>query len=701
VDETPRNLYNARSKKTFTTGVPGTPLPLTLAYIAVAAALVSGLIAPVLHRRTGLLKTLSFALLGFSGLSATVAGVWSLVNKTVHVEQLALGLPWLQWHIRLDPLAGFFLAIIGVVTFAVAIYGPAYVREYRHGKQPLAVLLLFSGLFIAGMMLVLLADDAFAFMVAWELMSLSSYFLVAFQHQHAANRRAAYLYLLMAHVGGISIMLGFGVLAAFGGDFTFDTLRSAPLTLLWSSIAFGLALFGFGMKAGLVPIHAWLPEAHPVAPSHVSALMSGVMLKVAVYGLIRFTFDLIGVADIHWGWGLVTLMLGAASGLLGVLYAIVQTDLKRLLAYSSVENIGIIFIGLGLSMVFIGSKHLELGVLGLIAALYHVLNHALFKSLLFLGAGAVLQSSHEGNLEQMGGLIRRMPVTAVLFLVGCMSIAGLPPLNGFVSEWLSFQAALQAPHLESGVLRAFIPVTAAVLALTGAIAAAAFVKVYGVAFLGLARSRHARQAREVALSMRIAMGILALGCLLFGIFPTTTISVIDTIPQMLFGTGLTSATMQGWLWLTPVAPEQASYSAPLVLLGIALAWGLGYALLHPRRRNDPMRRANPWDCGFGGLNPRMQYTSASFSMPIRRIFRPVWDVNEPVEETTDRVQPLLLTGIRHQMQIGDRSWAVLYEPIAHWVQAGARRIGAIQTGSIRTYLAYSFFTLLLLLWVIT
>jgi len=676
-------------------------LPLALAYTAVLAALASGLIALAASRRPVFLKISSFALLGLSGLCALVAGVWSLVGKSVQVDQLALGLPWLHWHVRLDPLSGFFLAIIGLVTFAISIYGPAYVREYRHGKQPLAVMILFSGLFIAGMMLVLLADDAFAFMVAWELMSLSSYFLVAFQHQHAANRRAAYLYLLMAHVGGLSIMLGFGVLAAFGDGFTFDIMRAAPLSLLWSSVAFGLALFGFGMKAGLVPIHAWLPEAHPAAPSHISALMSGVMLKVAVYGLIRFTFDLIGVADIHWGWGFVTLILGAASGLLGVLYAIVQTDLKRLLAYSSVENIGIIFIGLGLSMIFVGTQHRELGVLGLIAALYHVLNHALFKSLLFLGAGAVLQSSHEGNLEQLGGLIRRMPVTAALFLVGCISIAGLPPFNGFVSEWLSFQAALQAPLLQSGVLRAFIPVTAAVLALTGAIAAAAFVKVYGVAFLGLARSRHARQAREVALSMRVGMGILAVTCLLFGVLPTPTISAIDTIPQMLFGAGLPSATMQGWLWLTPVAPAQASYSAPLVLLGIALAWGLGYMLMHPRRRNDPMKRAEPWDCGFGGLNARMQYTSTSFSMPIRRIFRPVWDVNEPIEETTDRVQPLLLTGIRHQMQIADRSWAVLYEPIAHWVQVAARRIGAIQTGSIRTYLAYSFFTLLLLLWVIT
>jgi formate hydrogenlyase subunit 3/multisubunit Na+/H+ antiporter MnhD subunit len=672
---------------------------MVIAETAVAAALLSGLVVTILFRHTTLQKYLAFTLLGIAGLCAMVGGIQALITQSPATDTLPLGLPWLHWHLRLDALSGFFLAIIGTITLAVSIYGPAYVREYEHGRQPLAVMTLFTGLFVAGMMLVVLADDAFAFMVSWEMMSLSSYFLVSYQHQHAANRRAAYLYLLMAHVGGLAIMLGFGVLAGFGGGFTFDIMRNTELTLVWSSVAFCLALFGFGMKAGLVPLHAWLPEAHPVAPSHISALMSGVMLKIAIYGLIRFSFDLLG--EIHWGWGFGMLMLGAASGLLGVLYAIVQTDLKRLLAYSSVENVGIIFIGLGLSMIFVGSGHIDLGVLGMIAALYHILNHSLFKGLLFLGAGAVLQSSHESNLEQMGGLIHRMPITAVLFLIGCISIAGLPPLNGFVSEWLSFQAALQAPILQSGVLRAFIPVTAAALAMTGALAAMAFVKTFGVAFLGVARGRHARQAREVSRGMHVGMGLLALLCLLFGVLPTITIGIIDAVPTLLLNEGLPSATIQGWLWLTPITPETSSYSAPLVLIGIVLAWGLGYALLHPRRRKHPTRHSPPWDCGFGPVNARMQYTSTSFSMPIRRIFNPVWEVHEPAEETTDPKQPLRLTGIRHQMQISDRSWGVLYEPIAHWVLVAARKIGGIQTGSIRTYLAYSFFTLLVLLWLIT
>lgn len=674
-------------------------MSLALAYVSVASALLSGLLSTVIGTRPALFKTVSFSLLGLSGVFAVLSGGLALLTGDVQTDKFILGLPWVAWTLRLDALSGFFFIIVGLVTTAVSLYGPGYAREFEHGKQPLCVLGLFTGLFIAGMLLVLLADGAFAFMVAWELMSLASYFLVAYQHQHAANRRAAYLYLLMAHVGALAILLGFGVLAGAGGDFTFAAMRTRELSPLWASVAFGLALLGFGMKAGLVPLHAWLPEAHPVAPSHISALMSGVMLKVAVYGLIRFTFDLLG--GIQWSWGLAVLLLGSASALLGVLYALMQNDLKRLLAYSSVENIGIIFMGLGLSMIFLGTGHSVLGVLGLIAALYHSLNHALFKSLLFLGAGAVLQRSHERDLERMGGIVHRMPFTAALFLVGCVSISGLPPFNGFVSEWLTFQTALQTPALESGVLRTVIPFTAAILALTGALAAACFVKAYGVGFLGQARTRHVRHAREVGTGMLAGQGLLAVLCVFFGILPTVTIGWLEHVPQLLLHTTLPSSSTQSWLWLTPVAPEIASYAAPLVLLAILLAWGIGYLLLHPRRRRTPIRRGAPWDCGFGPLSARMQYTSTAFAMPIRRVFQPVWKVDEQVVETSDAVQPLRVASIRHQMQIGDWSWLAFYEPVARWVLASARQIGRIQTGSIRAYLAYSFFTLLALLWLVT
>lgn len=352
-------------------------MSLFFAYLSVLAALMSALVALATNRRAGVAKVAEtllarwpqaqpvtarvfaeahyrdfhryglFALLGFSGLSAVLAGLGTLLSGAVLTDTLPFGLPWLNWHIRIDPLSGFFLCVLGLPLVAVSLFGPGYVREFEHGKHSLAALGLFTGLFVAGMELVLLADDAFSFMIAWELMSVASYFLVAYQHDHAANRRAAFLYLLMAEIGAIAIILAYGVLASFGGGLSFDALRGASLSPLWASIAFTLGLVGFGMKAGLIPIHAWLPEAHPVAPSHISALMSGVMLKIAVYGFIRFTFDLLD--QILWQWGVLVLIIGSASAVLGILYALQQQNLKRLLAYSSVENIGIIFVALGLS----------------------------------------------------------------------------------------------------------------------------------------------------------------------------------------------------------------------------------------------------------------------------------------------------------------------------------------------------------------
>lgn len=665
-------------------------MPMQLAQLAVLSALASAFFPLPFHRSNQVLKILAFFLLGWSGLVALIAGGLALFAVTPAQAVLPIGLPWLHCHLHLDPLAGFFLMIIGLITIIAAIYGPAYVREYQNGPQPLLVLTIFTGLFVAGMYLLVLTADAFSFMMAWELMSVSSYFLVAFQHQHAENRKAAFLYLLMAQIGGICILLAYGVLAGFGGGFSFQAMATAPLNDTWATIAFVLAFIGFGMKAGVVPMHVWLPQAHPVAPSHISALMSGVMLKVAVYGFIRFTFTLLG--DIHWQWGVLTLFFGSASAVLGVLYALMQHDLKRLLAYHSVENIGIIYMGIGLSMIFASKGLPGLAALGLIAALYHCLNHAIFKSLLFFGAGAILQKSHQHDLEKMGGLIRRMPYTATFFLVGCLSISALPPFNGFVSEWLTFQAALQATTLPGGIFSSLIAVAAAVLALTGALAAACFVKVFGVAFLGLPRTKHVRKARLAKPSMLFSQGILATLCLALGVAPTWTVAAINRIPVQLLGQGLPETTANGWLWLTPVDTQSASYGAPLVFLGILVACGLAYIFLHPRRSRIVTRIGPAWDCGFGALTSRMQYTSTAFSMPIRRVFKPVWHIVDGFEETPG--------GRRYRLQIGDWAWLKMYQPLGRMLLATARRLTIIQGGNIRAYLAYSFFTLLLLLWVI-
>jgi hydrogenase-4 component B len=665
--------------------------PLLLAMLAVVLALLSALVSQLAPRIPQLLRTLALPLFGLAGLAALGAGLNTLWLDNPITTTLPLGLPWLPWHIRLDNLSGFFLCVIGVVSMAVGIYAPAYVRSFERGRESLAVLGGFSGLFLTGMLLVVLADDAFMFMLAWELMSLSSYFLVAFQHENAANRRAAFLYLLMAHIGGLAILLGFGVMASFSGGFAFDAMRSTSLSPGWASVAFTLAFVGFGMKAGLVPLHAWLPEAHPVAPSHISALMSGVMLKVAVYGFIRFLFDLIG--DLYWQWGVVVLTIGSLSALMGVLLALMQNDLKRLLAYSSVENLGIIFMALGLSLVFLATGHPLLGTLAFVATLYHVLNHALFKSLLFLGAGAILHSTHERDLEQMGGLLRRMPWTGLFFLMGAIAISALPPFNGFVSEWLIFQSALQAWSLESGVLRSLIPIASAVLALTSALVAAAFVKVYGVAFLGLARSRHVRHARKAPLGMIVAQGLLAILCLLLGIFPTWIVSVLETISRQLFGGVLSQVDAHGWLWLTPISSETASYGAPLVVLLLA---GIAVLAIWVLRQNavHRVRRCDPWDCGFAPPSPRMQYSATAFAQPVRRVFSLLFHIKESVSPREDG-QP------RYQLQLQDRTWELFYLPVARLVEIAARRVVRLQSGNVRLYLGWTLTTLLILLWIIS
>jgi len=664
---------------------------LSLAALAVLLALASSAVSLFSVWAPRVLRMLGMPLFGLAGLVALAAGLGALLQDGVATATLPMGLPWLPSRVRLDALSGFFLCVIGVVSFAVGLYGPAYVRGYEHGRDSLTALGGFAGLFLAGMLLVVLADDAFLFMVSWEVMSLSSYFLVAFQHENAANRRAAFLYLLMAHIGGLAILLGYGVLASFGGGFAFEAMRAAPLSTGWASVAFVLAFLGFGMKAGLVPLHAWLPEAHPVAPSHISALMSGVMLKVAVYGFIRFVFDLLG--EVQWQWGVAVLAVGSVSALMGVLYALMQHDLKRLLAYHSVENLGIIFIGLGLALLYLATGHGLLGTLAFVAALYHTVNHALFKALLFLGAGAILQSTHERDLEQMGGLLRRMPWTGLFFLVGCISISGLPPFNGFVSEWLTFQAALQAWQLESGVLRSLIPITSAVLALTGALAAACFVKVYGVAFLGQARSRHVRRARPVPLGMRVGQGWLAALCLLLGVLPTWVIEVIDVVPQQLFGGGLPQAGAHGWLWLTPVSPATASYSAPLVVVLLAVLTGLAFWGLH-RGAVRRVRHCDAWDCGFAPPTTRMQYTATAFAQPIRRVFGLLFRIEESVGRREDGAP-------RYHLSVGDRAWDLLYVPVMLAVDSAARRVVRLQSGNVRVYLGWTLATLLVLLWIIS
>ncbi|MDA8339404.1 MAG: proton-conducting transporter membrane subunit, partial [Nitrospiraceae bacterium] len=497
-----------------------------------------------------------------------------------------------------------------------------------------------------------------------------------------------------------AILLSFGVMAglAAGFDnfsgFTFDAMRQARFPVEWATVAFLLAFFGFAAKAGVVPLHVWLPEAHPVAPSNVSALMSGVMLKTAIYGIIRVTFDIIKIFP--WWWGSIVLTLGLVSAVMGVLYAMMEGDIKRLLAYSSVENIGIIMVGIGLAMIFSSFKMPVLAALSLTASLYHVMNHAMFKGILFMGAGAVLHATHERNMEEMGGLIHRMPWTAVLFLVGCISISALPPFNGFVSEWLTFQAFLLSPSLPIPLMKLLMPLGAALLALTGALAAATFVKAFGVTFLGHWRGSRRTHIREVDWTMRSGMTLAALACLFLGIMPAFFIDWMDILAEQLVGAKLSvSATAGGWMWLTPVAPERASYSGIIVFFGVLIVYGIVYFILHVNP--GKIHRGPIWDCGFGKLTNRMQYNAASFSMPIRRIFGFLFKIKEEVSLAPQSAHPAFPKKLHYHLKVRDRFWNWIYKPVAEASFWFSRKVGMLQQGRIQTYLIYSFVTIIVLL----
>jgi formate hydrogenlyase subunit 3/multisubunit Na+/H+ antiporter MnhD subunit/formate hydrogenlyase subunit 4 len=498
---------------------------------------------------------------------------------------LPLGLPWIGAHFRLDALAAFFLAVVNLGGAAASAYGLGY---GPHEAAPGRVLPFFPA-FLAGMNLVVVAADAFAFLLAWEFMSLSSWALVMAHHRERDNAHAGYVYLVMASFGMLSLLLAFGLLAGPSGGYAFAAIRAADLPPGLSALVLALVLLGAGSKAGLVPLHVWLPLAHPAAPSHVSALMSGVMTKVAVYGFVRIVFDLLGPPA--WWWSVVVLVLGGTTAVLGVLYALMQHDLKRLLAYHTVENIGIIFIGLGLALAFQANAMGLAAALALTAALFHVFNHSVFKSLLFFGSGAVLVATGERDMEHLGGLIHRMPLTAFTFLVGAAAISALPPLNGFVSEWLTFQAILVSPEVPQWSLKFLIPAIGAALALSAALAAACFVKAFGVSFLGRARSEAAARAQEVD---RISLGTMfafAGLCVFAGVFPGLIIDGLAPIVMALTdGARLPVQTTIAWLTVVPVSAARSSYNGLLVLLFVVLSASAAAYVIH-RFASHAVRRA--------------------------------------------------------------------------------------------------------------
>jgi hydrogenase-4 component B len=495
----------------------------------------------------------------------------------------------------------------------------------------------------------------------------------------------------MASFGTLALLLAFALLAGPAGAYAFDTMRAAAPAPTLAGLAIMLALVGAGSKAGIAPLHVWLPLAHPAAPSHVSALMSGVMTKVAIYGFVRIVFELAGPTA--WWWSIPILVVAASTALLGVIYALMQHDLKRLLAYHTVENIGIIFIGVGLALAFRAFDMPFAAALALTAGLLHAFNHSLFKSLLFFGAGAVLSATGERDMEHLGGLIHNMPRTAFAFLVGCVAISALPPFNGFVSEWLTFQAILLTPDLPSWALKILSPAVGALLALSAALAAGCFTKAFGITFLGRPRTHAAARAHETDRFTLAAMFSLAVLCLVAGVFPGIFIDALAPVATMAVGGRMPAQSGAAWLSIVPVAESRSSYNGLLVFLFIVISASLAASVIH-RFASDALRRAPPWDCGAPDPSPAAQYSAESFAQPIRRVFGPVAFV---VRERIDMPGPGEVRPARFDLKLGDRIWDALYAPLVGLVERASSRLNRLQFLTIRQYLSVVFGALVMLL----
>jgi hydrogenase-4 component B len=610
--------------------------------------------------------------------------------------------PFAAMSLTMDGLSAFFLLVVALVTAAAAIYGPSYLGT--HAKAPLVQTLALAG-FVGCMALVCCAGDGLTFLLAWEGMTLASYILVVCDTRCEDNVRAGLLYMVMAHAGTAALLVVFLTLADRAHGFDFVALRTAAHDLPGGTrtALFMLALVGFGAKAGVVPLHVWLPKAHPAAPSHASALMSGVMLKVAIYGIFRFGFDLLapenGPLPASWGW--TVLLLGTVSAVMGVLLALQQHDLKRLLAFHSVENVGIILIGAGVAMLLGSGRGAQpLATLALAASLLHTLNHAAFKGLLFLGAGSAIRGTGVRNMEELGGLARRMPWTTWLFLLGAVAISALPPLNGFVSEWMTFQALLLGGAKLGGASGLLAGVAASMLALTGGLAAACFAKAFGVTFLGRPRSTHAEHATESPAPMIAGMLLLAGACVALGLAPGYGMRLLDRPTAELFGgLGATAVvTAHGPLVLSaggaPGGLEATSISvtavAALLIALAALAW-----ILRGWPRKAGRRLAPTWTCGMTPTS-RFDYTATAFAKPLRLIFAAVYRPRREVAKEAGQ-SPYVIKRISYTGEVQDLAEAMFYTRLKRWITQTAHGIRVYSTGRIHGYIAFVLVTLVVTL----
>lgn len=630
----------------------------------------------------------AIAAAGVSGALAALCGLYaglSSLTAAPSVFEAAGPYPFAHFVLRLDPLNALMLAVISGIALASSVYSLSYAREYE--GRGVGAMGFFMNLFVASMTLVVVADNAFWFLIFFEMMSLASYFLVIFD-QSEESVQAGFLYFFVAHAGSVLIMAAFFLMADFAGSFDFAAFRLASLPAPWAGAVFLLGFIGFGAKAGVVPLHIWLPRAHPAAPSHASALMSGVMIKIGVFGIVKVGVDLLGASGVASWEGLIVLVVGAVSSVLGVVYALAEHDIKRLLAYHSVENIGIILMGVGVGMIGLALDHPLLAVLGFTAGFYHLVNHAAFKGLLFLGAGSVIYRLHTKDMERMGGLSRAMPWTAASFLIGALAISAIPPLNGFVSEWFTYQSLFLAGSGSQWAVRIAAPIAAVMLALTGALAVMCFVKAYGVIFAGPSRSKHAHTVEEAPASMVSGMALLALACVALGLAAPWVAPIIGAVAAAT--ARIPEPTLAAGAVLIPGDPAQGLLSTPLIailLIGSAVAPILIRLALSGSGRPASRRAPAPWAAGYLP-DGHMAITAGAFAQPIRVILAPLYSLRKALASKW----PCVTAGFERVTAFArhtEPSWDNdVVAPVVRGVEDAGRRLQAIQGGDYRIYCLY-------------
>lgn len=607
----------------------------------------------------------------------------------------------------IDKIAAYFILLIGIVSLSVSIYSLGYIKEYIENKH-VSVFGFFFNAFILSMILLVSSNDVFTFIVFWEFMSLTSFFLVIYDHKNDSNLKSGIIYMIMTNSGTALILASFLLLSSQTGNFSFESFRlfsdSIPVSL--KNIVFILAFIGFGTKAGIVPLHIWLPYAHPSAPSNVSALMSAIMIKTAVYGLLRIIYDFSGVGSssviadnqVFAWWGFLFVFVGAISSVIGVLYSVVEKDIKRALAYSSIENVGIIFMGLGLSIIFLSFNLIYLSAFAMLAAMYHLLNHAIFKSLLFMGAGAIIFRTHTANMEKLGGLVKRMPWTSFLFLLGVLSISGLPFFNGFVSEYLLMLSLISSYYIPNVLITISIGFASTAFALTIGIVLATFVKIFGITFLSKPRTELIHKIKEVPRTMLVGMGIVGFLCVILGLIPSIGVTIITHAFSLTLPMNQTLFSFNSILSGVTVSKNISGLSLPLVLLIFASILVATIGFLYGIGGRTKKTFSETWNCGFSHLTERMQYTATSLSHPIFHVFRNFYRPSSTVQEVLyNSSNPYMKESIRIHIFNKDIFEDLMYRPLVSSVFKINKKIKKIQSGKVNLYLLSVLIVVVLLL----